>query len=97
MQAEVLHTFDNYNPGTRNMTAHCIGTKPGEGLPYWFAQIEGHRMEEVPNCYDPTYCETDPPIAPNATYKKPKRGSLKYGDGMTVDYSCPHICEFIRS
>ena len=33
--AKILHRFDNFNPGTKNMTAVCIGTKPGQGLPYW--------------------------------------------------------------
>ena len=93
LEAEVLHEFDNYNPGTKNMASRCIGTKPGNGLPYWYAEVDGYRIEEVPDCYDPTYCETDPPVPPNAEYKKPKKGELKYGDGVTVDYKCPNIRE----
>lgn len=78
------------------MTAHCIGTKPGHGLPYWYAEVENQTMHEVPMCYDPTYCETDPPVPPNpdlVMYRKPKKGSLKYEDGITVDYTCSNIRE----
>ena len=93
-----MHKFDNWDPGTRNMTAHCIGTKPGQGLPYWRAQIENQTISEVPMCYDPTYCETDPPEPPDKNltmYRRPKKGSMKYEDGLTVLYTCSNIREYI--
>ena len=77
------------------MTALCIGTQPGKGLPYWYAEVEGHQIKDVPDCYDPTYCETDPPVQTTAEYIKPKKGELRYGDGVTIDYRCTKICKYI--
>jgi hypothetical protein len=44
----------------------------------------------VPSCVDPTYCQTDPPIPfyGNSDYKIPPFGTLKYGDGEIVTYTC---------
>ena len=42
----------------------------------------------MPSCYDPTYCEDDPPHVSNAYYNPPERGTLKYKDGETITYIC---------
>jgi hypothetical protein len=44
----------------------------------------------IPSCFDPTYCETDPPepSPPNVDYIEPELGSLKYGDGEIISYRC---------
>ena len=51
--------------------------------------LQGIELENLPSeCYDPTYCETDPPVSNSSTYRKPKRGSLKFNDGQQILYTC---------
>lgn len=60
-------------------------------MPDWVWSAEGYEFAGfIPNCYDPTYCETDPPIPDlqNADYKNPPLGTLKYQDGEVVTYTC---------
>ena len=44
----------------------------------------------MPSCYDPTYCETDPPVPfyDNTNYVIPPTGTFKYNDGQVVTYKC---------
>ena len=48
--------------------------------------------QEFPSCFDPTYCETNPPVPKmnNAQYTKPPIGTLRYKDGEVVTYQCEH-------
>jgi len=50
----------------------------------------------VPSCFDPTYCETNPPIPfyENANYKIPPIGTLKFNDGEVVTYTCQNSSIF---
>lgn len=62
-----------------------------DGLPDWVWSAEGFEFSGfVPSCYDPTYCETDPPVPDlkNANYKIPAAGSLRYKDGEVITYTC---------
>jgi hypothetical protein len=66
------------------------GKRP-DGLPDWVWTAEGFEFRGfIPNCYDPTYCETDPPVPTlaNADYKNPPLGTFKYQDGEVVTYTC---------
>ena len=56
-------------------------------------EVEGKRLDSIPDCWDPTYCETDPPEPVNKTamYRRPQKGSLKHGDGQVVEYTCSNI------
>ncbi len=51
----------------------------------------------VPSCFDPTYCETNPPIPfyENANYKIPPIGTLKFNDGEVVTYTCQNSSIFL--
>ena len=46
--------------------------------------------QAFPSCFDPTYCETHPPVPRmnNTEYTKPPIGSLRYNDGEVVTYKC---------
>ena len=46
--------------------------------------------QEFPSCFDPTYCETNPPVPKmnNTQYSKPEIASLRYNDGEVVTYQC---------
>ena len=46
--------------------------------------------QAFPSCFDPTYCETHPPVPKmnNTEYSKPPIGSLRYNDGEVVTYKC---------
>jgi hypothetical protein len=66
-------------------------TPPGNLCYRLFRSVEGYEFQGfVPPCYDPTYCEADPPVPfyGNALYKNPPLGTLRYNDGETVTYTC---------
>ena len=46
--------------------------------------------QEFPSCFDPTFCEENPPEPQldNAEYRKPPKGTLKYNDGEVITYRC---------
>ena len=64
-----------------------------DGLPDWIWSVDGYEFEwnEMPSCWDPTYCNDPfPPI--NGTnveiIEPPDEGSLKYKDGEHILYRC---------
>ena len=44
----------------------------------------------IPKCFDPTYCESDPPLPliDNVEFTQPVTGSLRFEDGEIIVYSC---------
>lgn len=65
-----------------------------------FRSVEGYEFQGfVPPCYDPTYCEADPPVPfyGNALYKNPPLGTLRYNDGETVTYTCQNSSKWMES
>ena len=65
--------------------------KRSDGLPDWVWSADGFEFYGwIPSCYDPTYCETDPPVPALSTtrYRNPPLATLKYKDGEVVTYTC---------
>lgn len=93
MDADIKHVFKKDFEAPSNITLTCsFPTNETKGyLPDWYWETEGFKFKGfVPSCYDPTYCEDDPPV-PNGnhtSYRKPRRGSVRYEDGEIVKYKC---------
>ena len=87
----ILHTFSHFVDAPIELIVTCMAGKRPDGLPDWVWSADGYEFRGfVPSCVDPTYCETDPPVPfyENTNYKNPTIGSLKYGDGEFVTYTC---------
>ena len=93
----ILHTFNRYVDAPNQITVRCTPGKRPDGLPDWVWYAEGYMFQGfVPSCYDPTYCETDPPVPfyDNTYYTIPTLGALKYEDGEVVTYTCNNPGEY---
>lgn len=101
MEATVLHEFKSGYDAPTNISVSCIKTPDNPAGPTsWVWEAEGFSFQtSPPSCYDPTYCEDDPPVPgnDNVEYRKPIRGSMKYDDGKTVIYTCSNTgTSFLR-
>ena len=95
--AQVQFSFDHSVNAPNQITVKCTEGKRSDGLPDWVWNAEGFEFSKfVPSCVDPTYCETDPPVPgyPNADYKIPDPGTLKYADGEFVTYTCQNPSKY---
>jgi hypothetical protein len=97
----VLHAFNHFVDAPNQITVTCTPGKRPDGLPDWVWSAESYEFRGfIPSCVDPTYCDKDPPVPfyDNTDYKKPPLGSLKYGDGEIVTYTCQNSskCYFLR-
>jgi hypothetical protein len=93
----VLHAFNHFVDAPNQITVTCTPGKRPDGLPDWVWSAEGYEFRGfIPSCVDPTYCDKDPPVPfyDNTDYKKPPLGSLKYGDGEIVTYTCQNSSEY---
>ena len=93
----ILHTFDQSVNAPNQITIKCTTGKRSDGLADWVWYAEGYMFQGfVPSCYDPTYCETDPPVPfyENTFYNIPALGSLRYQDGESVTYTCSNPSKY---
>ena len=96
-EAPLVYTFNHFVNATNQISVRCTQGKRADGLPDWVWLAEGYEFSKfIPSCVDPTYCNTDPPVPnyPNANYKIPAQGTLKYGDGEMVTYTCQNPSKF---
>ena len=86
--ATLSYNFNHDVDATNQIHVTC---QQGDELPDWVWYEDGYAFQNyMPSCVDPTYCLTDPPVPDyqNADYTIPKPGTLKYGDGEIVTYTC---------
>ena len=91
IQAPISHIFDHSVNALKQITVKCSPGKRADGLPDWVWSAESYEFSKfIPSCVDPTFCLSDPPAPnyPNANYKIPALGTLKFGDGEVVTYTC---------
>ena len=76
----------------------CFKGKRFDGLPDWVWFEDGFEFQKmIPNCIDPTYCESAPPLPQidNVDYTQPPSGSLRYQDGEIITYTCQDDSKYI--
>ena len=89
-----MHSFDKTVDAVKVLNLTCTPEKRFDGLPDWEWEAEdmdGNAIpfqKYMPSCYDPTYCQEDPPWVPNADYVVPPKGTMKFQDGEQVIYIC---------
>jgi len=88
---QLSHAFNHFVNATSRVNVVCTKGKRADGLPDWVWSVDGIEFQNyMASCFDPTYCLTDPPVPiyNNTNYVTPVLGSLKFGDGEQVTYSC---------
>lgn len=97
--AEVEKAFTRGVDAPTNLTVTCLPNKQPDGLPDWAFSVEGYEFIRImPSCFDPTYCDKDPPaprIKGSVKYRKPSRNSMKFEDGESVKYQCVKDSKYI--
>ena len=84
-----IHSFDKSVDATNVLNVTCEEGYRADTLPDWVWRLDGFEFTKyMPSCYDPTYCEDDPPHVSNAHYNPPEKGTMKYKDGETITYIC---------
>ena len=84
-----IHSFDKSVDATNVLNVTCEEGYRADTLPDWVWRLDGFEFTKyMPSCYDPTYCEEDPPHVSNAIYKPPEKGTMKYKDGEQITYIC---------
>lgn len=87
-----MHEFKRDFEAPTSISVQCVRTLNNPAGPTGYEwEAEGYKFNDnIPSCYDPSFCETDPPVPThdNVAYRKPIRGSMKYNDGKSVLYSC---------
>ena len=94
--ATLEHAFNHFVDASNQIQVTCqLG---GDELPDWVWSEDGYAFRNyMPSCVDPTYCLTDPPVPDykNVDYAMPGLGTLKYGDGEVVTYTCQNPGEIL--
>ena len=86
---ELIYTFDKSIDATNILNVTCEEGFRSDGLPDWVWRLDGFDfVKYMPSCFDPTYCEDDPPHVSNAIYNPPPKGTVRYKDGEQVTYIC---------
>ncbi len=89
--AFVIHTFNKFVDAPNTLTVRCEEEKRADGLPDWVWTAEGYEFSKyMPSCFDPTYCEEQPPFLETA-FMYPQTvlpGTFKFEDGEVVTYQC---------
>lgn len=79
--------------GTSKIAINCSIGSPFHNLPGWKWDLHGYTFwNYLPNCYDPTYCDTEHPPIPTkwlVEYDIPDDwASFKLGDNRNITYRC---------